>query len=260
MRIKLTDIHTRAPEGLDKKTIKKETRKLAEEIGELQITLMAEERHALLVVFQGMDASGKDGSMKAALPYCNPIGLKATSFKKPTEIEMHHDFLWRIHQHAPARGMIHVFNRSHYEDILIQRVNNWIDEDQVQRRMKYINQFEELLRDENNTTILKFYLHISREEQRNELWERIEEREKNWKHKAADWEEASKWEEYRDAYEYAINQSRIPWNIIPADQAWYRNFLVAKTVRDTLAGLDMVRPVLSEKDILTMREIYGGAP
>lgn len=255
--IKLQEIDTRAPEGFTKKKTKKATRKLALEIGELQTTLMAEEKHAFLVVFQGMDASGKDGSMKAAFPYCNPIGVKAAAFKKPTEEEMNHDFLWRVHQHAPAKGMIQIFNRSHYEDILIQRVNNWIEEEQVHRRMEFINQFEELLQYENNTTILKFYLHISQDEQISELRERIEEVEKNWKHKAADWVEASKWDAYRDAYEYAINESRIPWHIVPADQAWYRNYVVAKTIRDTLEDLGMVRPVLEEEDIEVIKEIYG---
>lgn len=253
----LQDIDTRAPEEFKKKETKKATRKLAQEIGELQTTMLAEEKHSLLVVLQGMDASGKDGSMKATFPYCNPIGMKATAFKKPTEEEMNHDFLWRVHRHAPAKGMVQVFNRSHYEDILIQRVNNWIDEDQVRRRMEFINQFEELLQYDNNTTILKFYLHISQDEQQDELRERIEEVEKNWKHKAADWVEASKWDAYREAYEYAINESRIPWVIIPADQAWYRNHLVAKTVRDTLANLGMVRPVLDTEDIEVIKEIYG---
>lgn len=255
--IKLDDIDSRAPEDFKKGKTRKETQKIAQEIGELQTTLTAENKHSLLVILQGMDASGKDGSMKATFPYCNPIGMKAHAFKKPTEDEMNHDFLWRVHQHAPAKGMIQIFNRSHYEDILIQRVNDWIDEDTVRRRMQSINAFEELLQYDNNTTILKFYLHISQQEQLEELQERIDETEKNWKHKAADWVEASKWDAYRDAYEYAINESTIPWIIIPADQAWYRNYMVARTVRDTLVGLNMVRPVLDEAEKETMKEQYG---
>lgn len=255
--IRLKDIETRAPEHYDKKKTKKNTRQIAREIGELQTTLFAEEKHALLVLFQGMDASGKDGSAKAAFPYCNPIGLRAHSFKKPTEEEMNHDFLWRVHRHAPAKGMIQIFNRSHYEDILIQRVNQWIDQNLVDKRMNSINDFEELLQYDNNTTILKFYLHISQAEQQEELQERIDESEKNWKHKTADWVEAKKWDDYRTAYEYAINNSRIPWIIIPADQAWYRNYLVAKTVRDTLQNLNMVRPLLSEAEHKYMKENYG---
>lgn len=246
--IRLQDIETRAPGNFDKKDTEKATSKIAREIGELQTTLFAEEKHSILVILQGMDASGKDGSAKATFPYCNPVGLKAHSFKKPTEEEMNHDFLWRVHQYAPAKGMIQIFNRSHYEDILIQRVHRWIDHERVAKRMKSINAFEELLRYDNNATILKFYLHISQEEQLEELQERIDETEKNWKHKAADWEEAKKWDDYRNAYEYAINESQLPWIIVPADQAWYRNYLIAKTVRDTLQNLNMVRPVLDDTD------------
>lgn len=255
--IRLQDIETEAPEDFDKKDTVRETRKIAREIGELQTSMVAEEKHSLLVILQGMDASGKDGSMKATFPYCNPIGMKAAAFKKPTEEEMNHDFLWRVHRHAPEKGMIQIFNRSHYEDILIQRVNDWIDEERVRKRMASINAWEELLQYDNNTTILKFYLHISQEEQLDELQERIDEVEKNWKHKAADWEEAKKWDAYREAYEYAINESKIPWIIIPADQAWYRNYLVAKSVRDTIAGLHMVRPVLDEEDRQLFKEQYG---
>lgn len=254
--IKLHEIDARAPEDLHKKDTRKKTREIAREIGELQTTMLAEEKHSLLVVLQGMDASGKDGSMKATFPYCNPVGLKAHAFKKPTEDEMNHDFLWRVHAHTPAKGMIQIFNRSHYEDILIQRVHQWIDEVHVQKRMNSINAFEELLQYDNNTTILKFYLHISQEEQLDELQERIDETEKNWKHKEADWKEATHWDEYRKAYEYAINESKVPWVIIPADQAWYRNYMVAKTVRDTLKDLKMVRPVLEESERINMKEKY----
>lgn len=244
--VRLRDIDTRAPEGFHKKDTRKTTTQIARKIGQLQTTLHAENKHSLLVIFQGMDASGKDGSMKAAFSYCNPIGLKAHSFRKPTEEEMDHDFLWRVHKQVPAKGMIQIFNRSHYEDILIQRVNGWIDEDQVHKRMNSINAFEELLQYDNNTTILKFYLHISREEQLEELQERLDEKEKNWKHNTGDWVEATKWDEYRSAYEYAINESRVPWVIIPSDQAWYRNYLVTKTVRDTMEKLNMVRPIIND--------------
>lgn len=254
--IKLNEIDTRAPKDLDEKDTRKKTKKIAREIGELQTTMFAEEKHSLLVVLQGMDASGKDGSMKATFPYCNPTGMKAHAFKKPSAEEMNHDFLWRAHKHTPAKGMIQIFNRSHYEDILIQRVHNWIDQERVRRRMKSINAFEELLQYDNNTTILKFYLHISQEEQLDELQERIDEAEKNWKHKAADWKEAALWGDYRKAYEYAINESRIPWIIIPADQAWYRNYLVAKTVRDSLEKLDMVRPVIIESERYNLKDKY----
>lgn len=255
--IKLHEIDTRAPDNFDKKETREKTEQIARQIGELQTTLQAENKHSLLVILQGMDASGKDGSLKATFPYCNPIGIKAHAFKKPTEEERNHDFLWRVHQHAPAKGMIQIFNRSHYEDILIQRVHKWIDEKQVYARMSSINAFEQLLQYDNNTTILKFYLHISQEEQLDELQERIDETEKNWKHKEADWKEAVRWDDYRTAYEYAINESTVPWVIIPADQAWYRNYMVAKNVRDTLESMNMNRPEIAESERENLKEKYS---
>lgn len=254
--IRLSDISTRAPENLDKVETVKMTRKLAREIGDLQTTLYADGKHSLLVILQGMDSSGKDGSMKATFPYCNPIGMNAHAFKKPTEEELNHDFLWRVHPHVPGKGMIQIFNRSHYEDILIQRVNQWIDKEQVRNRMASINAFEELLQCDNQTTILKFYLHISQQEQLEELEERLDEPDKNWKHKNSDWIEAKKWDSYREAYEYALNESLIPWIIIPSDQAWYRNYLVAQTVRDTLKNLDIKRPTLDPSEIEKFKQSY----
>lgn len=244
--IKLKNISTRAPQDLDKSDIKDKTKELAEELGELQTTLFAGKQHSLLVVLQGMDSSGKNSSTKAAFEKTSPCGLRCFTFKAPTEEELSHDFLWRVHSKVPAKGMIHVFNRSHYEDILIQRVHHWIDEHRVHRRMASINSFEELLQYDNNTTVLKFYLHLSREDQKKELQERIDEPEKNWKHNPNDWKEAQLWDQYMDAYEYAINKSSIPWHIIPADQSWYRNYLVTSTIVETLQSLQMKRPVLNE--------------
>ncbi|GAA5220528.1 PPK2 family polyphosphate kinase [Membranihabitans marinus] len=245
--IYLDKISTEAPKDLSKKKIKEKTEKMAEEIAELQITLLAEQKHSLLVVLQGMDASGKNSSAKAAFEQCSPEGVDSYSFKAPTEEELQHDFLWRIHKQVPRKGYIQLFNRSHYEDILIQRVHKWITEEQVHQRMQAINAFETLLQHDNQTTILKFYLHLSQEEQQKELQERIDDPSKNWKHNANDWEEAKHWDEYRKAYEYAINESVIPWHIIPADNAWYRNYLVTKTILETLQGLDMVRPTLKDR-------------
>lgn len=245
--IQLDKISTEAPKELSKKKIKAETEAMAEQIAELQITLLAEQKHSLLVVLQGMDASGKNSSAKAAFAQCSPEGVDSYSFKAPTKEELQHDFLWRIHKHVPQKGYIQLFNRSHYEDILIQRVHQWISEEQVHQRMQAINAFESLLLHDNQTTILKFYLHLSQEEQQKELQERIDDPSKNWKHNANDWEEAKHWTEYRKAYEYAINESVIPWHIIPADQAWYRNYLVTKTILETLQDLDMVRPTLKDR-------------
>jgi PPK2 family polyphosphate:nucleotide phosphotransferase len=201
----------------------------------------------MLIVLQGMDASGKDGAIRNVLGKLNPLGVRAQAFKAPTEEELEHDFLWRIHKHAPARGMIQVFNRSHYEDVLIQRVHNWIDDDTAYKRMKAINDFEKLLSEHNNTQILKFYLHISQEEQQQRLEERTEDTRKMWKYNEKDIEEAKLWKQYRKAYEDAIEEcSYIPWIIVPSDSNWYKEHIIAKTVRDTLKGLKMKYPVLKK--------------
>ena len=168
------------------------------------------------------------------------------AFKKPTEIEFSHDFLWRVHKQAPSKGHIKIFNRSHYEDILIQRVHGWIDEERVEKRMNAINAFEELLTFDNRTTILKFYLHLSYEQQALELQERIDERKKNWKHNPGDWKEREHWDEYMRCYEDVLNRSKTPWHIIPVDERWYRDYLVSKTISETLEKLEMSWPELEE--------------
>jgi PPK2 family polyphosphate:nucleotide phosphotransferase len=244
-KIKLSDIPTTPPKKLDKDTIKEATEKLLEELDELQNLLYAQHKYSILVVLQGMDASGKDGVIRNVLGRLNPLGVTAQAFKAPTEEELDHDFLWRIHQHAPAKGMIQVFNRSHYEDVLIQRVHNWIDDDAAYKRMKAINDFEKMLSEHNNTQILKFYLHISQEEQRQRLEERTEDPRKMWKYNEKDIEEAKLWKQYRKAYEDVFEEcSQIPWIIVPTDANWYKEHIIAKTVRDTLKGLKMKYPML----------------
>lgn len=245
--IKLSDYSTNAPEGVDKDDIKDETKKIARRIEALQERLYAEQKHSLLVVLQGMDSSGKDGSTREAFKYCSPNGVKAYSFKKPTEEEFSHDFLWRVHKHAPAKGDIQIFIRSHYEDVLIQRVHGWIDEDHVTRRINAINTWEQLLQWDNNTTVLKFYLHLSKERQEEKLLERIQEPDKNWKHNDGDWEERKYWDKYQAAYEDVINRSAIPWVIAPVDQRWYRNYFIAKRIMETLEALDPQYPPLDTK-------------
>jgi polyphosphate kinase 2 (PPK2 family) len=165
---------------------------------------------------------------------CTIAGLDLVSFKKPTEEEFAHDFLWRVHRWVPQKGMLTIFNRSHYEDILIQRVHGWIDMERVQKRMNAINAFEDLLQFDNNTKIFKFYMHISKEEQLVQLQERIDDPEKRWKHNDGDWKEREHWDQYMEAYEYAINNSTTPWHICPVDQRWYRNYFIAKTLADNL--------------------------
>lgn len=253
--IKLSKISTKAPKGLDKNEIKKKLKKLTDEIAELQHALYAEKKQGLLVIFQGVDASGKDGSTKNVFMRCGTIGIDAYGFKKPTDEEFAHDFLWRVHKLAPAKGYIQVFNRSHYEDILIQRVHKWIDAKRVKTRMNAINAFETLLQDDNNTKVLKFYMHISKDKQREKLQERIDDPKSNWKHNGSDWEETKYWNEYRAAYEYAINSSVIPWQIVPSDQKWYRNYFIAITVRDALQKMNPQLPLLTKEDILAVEKI-----
>lgn len=242
--IKLVDFSTRAPENFNKKETKTELDKIAQEIGELTRIMEAEKKQSLLIVLQGMDTSGKDGATRQVFKYCSPTVVQAYSFKKPTDDEFAHDFLWRVHKQAPPKGTIKVFIRSHYEDVLIQRVHKWIDENQVNNRIKAINAFEELLIDDNQTTILKFYMHLSKEKQLEKLQERIDDPEKQWKHNPGDWEERNFWESYMICYEDVINRSSIPWDIVPVDQRWYRNYHIAKVIRDQLVALNMKKPLL----------------
>ena len=242
--IKLADISTKAPEGFTKKNTKKKTDRMARRIGELLQTMYAESKHSLLIVFQGMDSSGKDGATRKVFKYCSPSAIAAYGFKKPTDLEFAHDFLWRVHQQAPQKGTVKIFNRSHYEDVLIQRVHKWIDEDRVTKRINAINAFEELLEFDNNTKVLKFYMHLSKERQGEKLQERIDVPEKNWKHNDGDWEQREFWDEYRRCYEDVINRSSIPWHIAPVDDRYYRDYFIAKTVLETLEAMDMKLPGL----------------
>jgi PPK2 family polyphosphate:nucleotide phosphotransferase len=243
----LKQINTRAPKDLDKGLIKEETKALLARLDELQNLFYAEGKHAVLVILQGMDASGKDGAIRNVFGYLNPQGVRVQSFKVPTEEEKAHDFLWRIHLHTPAKGMIQIFNRSHYEDVLITRVHGWCNDETAQLRFKAINHFEDLLTTHNATHIFKFYLHISPEEQQQRLKERVEDPAKHWKYNAADFEEAKRWDDYMQMYEEAFeNCGPIPWHIIPADQNWYKEYLIAKKLVEHLEGLGMQYPTLKE--------------
>lgn len=242
--MKLADISTKAPKHFEKDEVKEWTKDLVDKIGELQNLLYAERKHSLLIVLQGMDGSGKDSTTRALFTKCSPSGVGVTAFKKPTEEEFAHDFLWRIHKQMPERGMIKVFNRSHYEDILIQYVHGWISDEKRQQRMNSINAFEDLVQYDANTTIIKFYMHISQEEQLKQLTERVEVPKKNWKHSDQDWEERKLWDKYREAYEYVLTHSTTPWTILPCDNEWYRNYIAAKTVCEKLESLKMKFPPL----------------
>jgi len=242
-RIKLSDIDTRAPKDWDKQATKEKNIKIIEELDDLQNLLYAECKHAVLVVIQGMDASGKDGVVRNVFGKLNPQGVLVKSYKAPSAEELAHDFLWRIHSHAPAKGMIQIFNRSHYEDILITRVHKWCDDATAKKRMKAINDFEKLLVEHNHTTVLKFYLHISPEEQQERLQERISDATKQWKYNENDFVEAKLWKEYMDMYEDCFeNCNDIPWTVVPADQNWYKEHVIAKQLRDALSGLKMQFP------------------
>ncbi len=245
----LSDISTKAPKEFDKKETKELTAKLVLELDELQNVLYAQGKHSVLIVLQGLDASGKDGVIRKVLGQMNPQGVKVQSFKAPTEEELAHDFLWRIHKHTPEKGMIQIFNRSHYEDVLITRVHDWCDDATATLRFDAINDFEELLFLNNNTQILKFYLHISRDEQKERLEERMRDPTKEWKYNPKDKEEAKLWDKYMEMYEDVfVNCSTLPWTIVPADQNWYKEFLVAKTLVETLKNLNMSYPKLKKDE------------
>ena len=244
-QIKLADISTTAPKKADKEKTKEALKLIVEELDELQNLLYAEHKHSLLVVLQGMDASGKDGVIRDVFGTMNPMGVTVQPFKAPTVLEMDHDFLWRIHQHAPAKGMIQVFNRSHYEDVLVQRVHKWIDDNTAKKRFAAINGFEQLLEEHNNTHIMKFYLHVSASAQQARLEERTQDPRKMWKYNEKDFAEAKFFKTYQKMYEDVFrNCNRVPWIIVPSDHNWYKEFLIAQTVRDTLKSLKMKFPKL----------------
>lgn len=247
--ISLKSISTRAPKELDKKETKEKTATIIEELEELQNLLFAESQHSVLVVIQGMDGSGKDGVVRNVMGHMNPQGVTVKSYKVPTPEELSHDFLWRIHHYAPAKGMIQVFNRSHYEDVLVTRVHKWCDDNTAEKRMKAINDFEQLLQDHNNTHILKFYLHISPEEQHDRLTERMKDPAKMWKYNEKDFEEAKLWDVYMQMYEDCFNTcNAAPWTIVPSDQNWYKEYIIADQLHKLLKSLDMQYPGLKKSE------------
>ena len=227
---------------------KKEGRKrlleLNEQLEELQELLYAEHKHKVLIVLQAMDTGGKDGTIRHVFEGVNPQGVRVAGFKVPTPEELDHDFLWRVHKQTPGRGEIVIFNRSHYEDVLVVRVRNLAPKQVWSKRYDHINSFERTLADEG-TMILKFFLHISLDEQKERLQARLDEPNKRWKFNPADLEERKLWPEYLRAYEDAIARTSTewaPWYIVPANRKWYRNLVVGTVITETLAGLDMRYP------------------
>jgi len=217
---------------------------LTQKLDGLQSVLYAEHKRKVLIVLQALDAGGKDGTIRSLLSGINPQGVHIASFKVPTEQERDHGYLWRIHQQVPGKGELVVFNRSHYEDVLIVRVHNLVTEDEWSRRYAQINNFEQMLAEEG-TTILKFYLNVSKEEQKQRLQARLDDPTKNWKFNPGDLTERALWENYISAYEDVLNKtstSWAPWYVIPASHNWYRNLYVASVLVKTLEDLKMSYP------------------
>ncbi len=241
--------------------------KLGAELSSLQEWMYAAQTHSVLIVLQGLDTSGKDGTISHVMSSMNPQGCDVAAFKVPTADEAAHDFLWRIHKQTPAKGMMTIFNRSHYEDVLITRVHKLVSDEVIQTRYGQICNFETLLTDDN-TIILKFFLHISKDEQKARLLAREDDPEKAWKLSAADWKERGFWDDYTTAYEDAIGATAMPnapWYIVPADHKWFRNLAIATTLVETLrpykAGWQKALEAIGEQrkaELAAMRQAQAG--
>ena len=245
--VRLRERDARDKSGLaDRKTAEERTAEDAEAIDVLQDRLYAEGRRALLVILQGTDTAGKDGTIRKVFNRTGPLGVSVHAFGRPSEEELAHDFLWRAHRACPRRGTIGIFNRSHYEDVLVGRVRGLAPPEAIERRYAQINDFERMLF-ENGTTILKFMLHISKEEQGERLRKRVEEEKSRWKFNPGDLEDRKLWDEYQEAYEIMLERCstpHAPWHVIPADRKWVRNAVIAAIVRAALEEMDPCYPVL----------------
>jgi PPK2 family polyphosphate:nucleotide phosphotransferase len=236
--VRLAKTATDRTAGLTKSAGNERLDALSEQLGELQELLFAAHQHAVLIVLQGMDTSGKDGTIKHVMSNVNPLGSRVEAFKVPSEEELAHDFLWRVHRVTPARGMMTIFNRSHYEDVIVVRVHDLVPKSVWEARYDHIVDFERTLAD-SGTLILKFFLHISREEQEERLLAREKDPSKAWKLSAADWRERERWDDYLQAYDDAITRTsteHAPWHIVPADKKWFRNLAIAEATVDALAA------------------------
>jgi PPK2 family polyphosphate:nucleotide phosphotransferase len=243
----------RLPDGKD--ALEEATHALCERAGELQEALYAESRQALLVVLQARDAGGKDGTARKVFSEMSPMGVRVTAFKAPSEEELAHDFLWRVHRAVPPFGIVGVFNRSHYEDVLVARVRGLVPKDVWSGRYAQINDFERMLA-ENRVTVVKFFLHISRKEQRERLLERLEDPRKNWKVSAGDWDDRERWADYTRAYRDALRKCSTrwaPWYVVPADDKKVRNYLVADAVVEVLERMRPKYPRADGKVLARLR-------
>lgn len=241
--LNLNSIDTRAPKAAGKDDYKLVSEKLHEELYSLQNLFYASHSHSLLIIFQGIDTSGKDSTISHVFSHVNPLGVHATSFKAPCDMEREHDYMWRIFQKLPEKGMVHIFNRSYYEDILVPTIQKTLSQKAVDRRYDFINAFENHLQD-NRTLILKFFLHISEKEQKKRIQERLKDPVKKWKYSDEDLKSSEKWSTYLKAYEQILNRCspEFPWVIVPADNKWYRNYLVASTIVKELKQLNLKYP------------------
>jgi PPK2 family polyphosphate:nucleotide phosphotransferase len=238
-----------------------EIQKHLEKLRRLQDLLYSEKRHSLLIVLQALDAAGKDGTVNHVMSAMNPQGTQVTGFKQPTPEELEHDFLWRVHPHAPAKGTVAIFNRSHYEDVLVVRVHKLVPKEVWSARYEFINDFEELLRRENATHVVKFFLHIGREEQLERFKQRLDDPTRNWKISRSDYKERDYWDSYMEAYEDVFaktSKPHAPWYIIPSNHKWFRNLAVSQILSATLEELKMQMP-RPQVDLNEIRRDYHEA-
>jgi PPK2 family polyphosphate:nucleotide phosphotransferase len=246
---RLADHDPRADSGVSgKKAGRAEVAELTDRLDDLQEKLWADGRHKVLVVLQGMDTAGKGGAIRKAFEGLDPAGVDVASFKAPTQQELAHDFLWRVHRHAPRNGEMVIFDRSHYEDVLIVRVHDLVAKHRWKARYEHIRTFEQMLADEG-TTIRKFFLHISFEEQAERLQARVDNPDKHWKFNTGDLAERTRWDDYQKAYEEAIRRTATPdapWIVVPADRKWHRDLVICRTMVETLEGLDLRYPDADE--------------
>ena len=236
-KLRLDDISAEPPKGMTKEKAQKRFVSLAEEMFKLQDAMFGAKLHGVLVVLQGRDGAGKDGAIKHVVGQLNPRGVAVTSFGVPTLEERQHDFLWRVHRHAPRLGEFSIFNRSHYEDVLVVRVHDLVPKKLWKARYDHIADFEEMLA-EHGTIVLKYFLHITREEQEQRLLDREKDPETAWKLNPNDWKERDHWDEYTEAYEEAISRTaapHAPWTIVPANAKWYRNLVIAESIAAALS-------------------------
>ena len=247
-KIKLQDYDPGYTGGVSKKEIKAQVKANVQRMAELQETMFAQGKHSMLIVLQAMDAGGKDSTIRHVMDGFNPQGCHVVGFGVPTELERDHDFLWRIHPHTPPRGHVTIFNRSHYEDVLVVRVNELVPKSVWQARYDHINAFEKLLSD-SGVTILKFYLHISKDEQKERFQERLDRKEKNWKFNPGDLKTREQWDDYMAAFEDVFarcNHPWAPWYIVPANRKWYRNWVVSSAIVSTMEKMGLEYPPAPE--------------